>query len=97
MIPFKLPSDERLQFVIFESKSMNQESNITKTNEVKDKLIQTIDQTLRERHGEVTRYEDSKSRYYRLRKKLADRLLTVTYSTKLQFKQSDPNKGCSLT
>jgi hypothetical protein len=97
MIPFKLPSDERLQFVIFESKSTNQESNITKTNEVKDKLIQIVDRTLEERDEEIKKYENIKSKYYYSRKKLADSLLTVTYSTKLQFKQSNPNKRCSLT
>jgi septum formation topological specificity factor MinE len=97
MIPFKLSSTERLQYVIFESRNMNQESNIAKMNEVKDDLIQSIGKTLKERNEEAKKYEDSKFKYYHLRKKLADRLLTVTYSTKLESKRGDPSKKCSLT
>jgi hypothetical protein len=68
MIPFRLPSDQRLQYVIFEAKSRDWKSNIKKTNEVKDNLIQSIDKTLEERNEEVEKYEDSKSKYYRIRK-----------------------------
>jgi hypothetical protein len=108
MIPFKVPSDKRLQYVIFEAKSNNEDSNITKANEVKNKLIQVIDKTLEERDEVINEYENIKSKYYLIRKQLADRLLMVTYSTKLEFKKrdlrtrlkfkkSEPNKKCSLT
>jgi hypothetical protein len=85
-----------LNYDIFSSALVDEETNVKRVNEVKSSLAEAIDKIIEQVANELNSYNDSKRAFTNERNTLLNRLLRVKYGTKLNFEKQNMRKKCSL-
>jgi hypothetical protein len=91
MIPFKDNSRR-----IYSSDLTDEEDNIKSVNEVKSTLIQNIEEIRKQLQIELQSCRESNTAFIDSRNTLLKRLMTLKYSTKLNFEKKQIRRKCPL-
>jgi hypothetical protein len=87
---------ESQKYEIFSSALTSEQANIRSVDEIKDTLIEAIDEIRNRLASELESYNESKRAFTNERNILLNRLLRVKYGTKLSFGKQYIRKKCSL-